>query len=243
MDLARQVQSRLLPQKSPSIPGLDLWGVSQPASQVGGDFYDFVAPPGQPLTFFVGDVCGMGLPAALLMPMTRAVIRWESNLQPVPTPETILQSANQKLLADLMEAGMFATAFVGQYNPFTGELLYASAGHSPVIFYPAGGRAYLLEADGQPLGVLAESLSRDHDLHVRAGDVLVVATDGLNEAHNVFGERFGIERLLQRIQETGTRPACEISACLLDEIREFHAPLPPSDDQTIVVLRCTEHFP
>jgi len=239
MDLARRVQISLLPKIPPSIPGLDLWGVSHPAKHVGGDFYDFIARPNKSLTFFVGDVCGKGLPAALLMPMTRAILRAEANAQPPPTPESILQGANGILLADLVEVGMFVTAFVGQYDPSSRELLYANAGHSPVIYCPAGGEARLLEADGTALGVLRECFSCNQRLILNPGDVLIAATDGLNEALNSHSERFGVARLLDNVRCLNGQSAVEISSSLLREIRDFSAPEPQADDQTLVVLHCT----
>ena len=119
MDLARRVQFSLLPKNPPSIPGLDLSGFFQPASHVGGDFYDFIDSPDQSLTFFVGDVSGSGMPAAMLMTMTRAILRAETNSPVVPTPETILQDANAKLLADFVQAGMFVTVLSANTIPPT----------------------------------------------------------------------------------------------------------------------------
>lgn len=239
MDLARRVQFSLLPKTPPSVPGLDLWGVSNPASHLGGDFYDFIARPSQPLTFFVGDVCGMGLPAALLMPMTRAILRAEVDTQTAHSPEIILKSANEKLLDDLVEAGMFVTAFIGQYDPSSRELLYANAGHSPVIYCPAGGRAQLIEADGTALGVLRECFSCNQRLLFNTGDVFVAATDGLIEARNSRCEYFGVTRLLNQVQGLAGRPAAEISSELLEAVRDFSASEPQVDDQTVVVLRFT----
>ena len=239
MEHARRIQFSLLPKTPPSIPGLDIWGICQPAAHVGGDFYDFITHPDQTLTFFVGDVSGMSVPAALLMTMARAILRAEVDSQLDPTPESILQNANKKLLADFIEAGMFVTAFIGQYDPHSRELVYANAGHSPVIFCPASEKARLLEADGTALGVLQESLSRNHYLCLSKGDVLVTATDGLNEARNSRCEYFGVDRLLNRVQGLASRSAMEISDTLLGVIQDFCGTEPQTDDQTVVVLRCT----
>lgn len=239
MDHARRIQFSLLPKAPPSIPGIELWGVSQPASHLGGDFYDFIVRPNRPLTFFVGDVSGKGLPAALLMTMARAILRAEVDSQLAATPETILQSANRKLLTDLVQAGMFVSVFIGQYDPSCRELAYANAGHSPVIFCPAGGKACLLEADGTALGVLQENFSRNQRLHLSKGDVLVSATDGLNEARNPRCEQFGLGRLLNQVNRLNGWSAAEISRMLLGAVRDFSGSEPQADDQTIVVLRCT----
>lgn len=241
MTLARRVQFSLQPKMPPSVPGLDLWGVSQPAYHVGGDFFDFVARPGQPFTFFIGDVSGMGLPAALLMTMTRAILKAEADPQRVPTPQSIIQGANEKLLADFIEAGMFVTAFVGQYYPSSRELVYANAGNPPAIYCTNSGRARLLETDGVAMGVIEETLSRNHTLCLDPGDVLVATTDGMNGAHNRRLERFGTDRLLALVQALSGQSAEEISENLFRELESFCAPEPQEDDQTVVVLRCTEN--
>lgn len=239
MDLARQVQLSLFPKIPPSIPSLDLSGFFRPASHVGGDFYDFVVGPDQSLTFFVGDVSGQGIPAALLMTMTRAILRAETNSSLVPTPETILQNANAKLLDDFVETGMFATVFVGQYHPANQELMFANAGHSAVIFGPVNGRSRLLEADGAPLGIQERGLSENHRFCLTEGDLLVVTTDGLYEARNPHSKSFGVQRLLKHVQRLNSQSALEISNTLLKAVGHFSGCEPQADDQTILVLRCT----
>lgn len=239
MDLARQVQLGLFPKIPPCIPSLDLSGVFRPASHVGGDFYDFIVGPDHSLTFFVGDVSGMGVPAAMLMAMTRAILRAETNSPMVPTPETILKNANAKLLDDFTKMGMFVTIFVGQYHPANKELVFANAGHSAVIFRPVNGRSRLLEADGVPLGIQEKSLSKNRRLCLTEGDLLVVTTDGLYEARNAHNKRFGVQRLLQHVQRLNSQSAVEISNTLLHAVGHFSGCEPQADDQTILVLRCT----
>jgi sigma-B regulation protein RsbU (phosphoserine phosphatase) len=241
MAMAHRIQLSLQPKMPPCVPGLDLWGVSQPASLVGGDFFDFVSQPDQPFTFFIGDVSGMGLPAALLMTMTRAILKSEACSQTAPTPQSILQGANEKLLNDFIEAGMFVTAFVGQYFPSTRELVYANAGNPPAIYCSNGGGARLLETDGVAMGVIEETLSKNRTLCLKEGDVLVASTDGLHGARNRRWERFGTDRLLELVQELHGQSAAEISDNLFREIQCFCAPEPQEDDQTVVVLRCIEN--
>lgn len=239
MDLARRVQFSLLPKYPPSIPGLDLWGFFQPASHVGGDFYDFIAGPDQVLTFFVGDVSGKGMAAAMLMTMTLAILRAEADSPVVPTPETILQNASAKLLGDFAEAGMFVTVFVGQYLPASHEMVYANAGHSPVIFRAANGKTRLLEAEGTALGIMEKSLSKNHRLRLAEGDLVVAMTDGLYEARNSYNEYFGVARLLKHVQRLNGQSATEISDTLLRTVEHFSGREPQADDQTILVVRHT----
>jgi phosphoserine phosphatase RsbU/P len=237
MELAHCVQSNLLPQRPPIIAGLDLWAGSRPASEVGGDFYDFIAKPGRPFTFTVGDISGKGMPAALLMAMTRAVTRNTSNGTPAPTPEMVIGFANQDMYDDFNDVSMFATIFVGQYDAGRHQLLYANAGHSPVIYCPAGGRAYLLEADGTALGIFPESLSQDQTLHFDPGDLLIVGTDGLNEARNGHDEMFGYDRLVDLVESLAGLPAQEIGNHLYSTVQDFSGAHPQDDDQTLVVIK------
>ena len=166
---------------------------------MGGDFYDFVAQPDRPFIFSVADVTGKGMAAALLMTMTRTAIHSKASFMPKPTPEIVMKNANEDLYEDFLQVGMFATAFIGQYQPHSQKLLYANAGHSPVIYRPVGGRARLLEADSTPIGVLQVSLCKNHQVPLGQGDVLVVATDGFSEARNPDDEMFGYDRLLDLV--------------------------------------------
>jgi phosphoserine phosphatase RsbU/P len=240
MDFARQVQISLLPKSPPSIPGLDLSIFFQPAFHVGGDFYDFIAGQDQSLTFFVGDVCGRGLPAAMLMTMTLAILRAEADSPRSPTPETILRNANAKLMALFDQAGMFVTVFVGRYDPTSRELVFANAGHSPVIFRPANGEPRLLEADGTALGIMEKSLSKNHRLGLARGDLLIVMTDGLHETQNSRSEHFGVSRVLKLVQRLKDPSALEISDLLLGKVDAFSGSEQQADDQTILSIRCTD---
>ena len=240
MELAQRVQLQLLPQKPPVVTGLDLWSGSKPASQVGGDFYDFVAPKDQAFSFAVGDISGKGMPAALLMAMTRMMIRSKINVDPMPTPEAVMDSANAELYNDFTDVSMFATVFIGQYHSQKRELIYANAGHSPVIYCPIDGQPQLLEADGTPMGILPVSLSADQRLVFRPGDVLVVGTDGFNEARNEQDEMFGYERLMQLIASLASQSAKEIADGLYSAVAHFEQHTHQDDDQTLFVLKCTE---
>lgn len=237
MELAQRVQLNLLPHKLPSVPGIDFWANSRPASQVGGDFYDYLFQAERPFTFTVGDISGKGLPAAILMAMTRTVIRAKTNDSPIPSPELVLGRTNQELYNDFTDVNMFATVFVGQYDPVRRELIYANAGHSPVIYCPRGGTARLLEADGTPVGILATSLSRNQRMKFNPGDVLVVATDGLSEAHNTRDEMFGYDRLLALTESLTTKSAREIASSLYDTVQNHSIGKPQDDDQTVIILK------
>jgi sigma-B regulation protein RsbU (phosphoserine phosphatase) len=236
MELARSVQMRLMPQRLPSVPGLDIWAGSRPALHVGGDFYDFVNKPNSPLTFAAGDVSGKGAPAALLMSMAHAVFRSAVGVS-ASSPADIIDHANTHLYDDLGSVAAFLTLFVGQYDVRQRRLSYANAGHSPVVFCPVSRPAQLLEADGPAVGVLPVAMSENHVLALVPGDVLVVATDGFNEAQREGGGMYGIDRLTQLTEALAGGSAQEIALGLYAGVEEFAGGRPQDDDQTLMVLK------
>jgi len=240
MDLAKTVQLRLLPQKAPQIPGLDLVGSSQPALEVGGDFFDYIHEPGRPLTCLVGDVSGKGMPAAMLMTMTLTAFRSKAHEIVEPAPEQLISRTNEALYNDFTDVGMFATVFLGQFNEKTREYLYVNAGHSPVIYRPAEGSARMLEADGVPLGVLPISLCEEQRVRMGPGDLLIVGSDGFSEAANGSGEMFGYDRLLHLADQLADASAQQIHDHFYARIREFGAGHQQDDDQTLMVLKGIE---
>lgn len=237
MQLAKNVQTHLLPQRLPAVHGLDIAAGALPASQVGGDFYDFMHQAGDPFIFTVGDITGKGMSAALLMAMTRTLIRSKTRAFVRPSPVDILGSVNDEMYDDFTELSMFATVFVGQYDDTEKILYYANAGHSPVIYCPAGGDAFLLEADGAPVGVLPNSTCENQAIYFNPGDVLVAATDGFSEAGNREGELFGYDRLLQLVSSIAHLPAQTIMSTLFKTVAEFSTGHAQDDDQTVVVIK------
>ncbi len=237
MELAKNVQTHLLPQRLPNVAGLDVAAGALPALQVGGDFYDFMEQPGEPFIFTVGDITGKGMPAAMLMAMTRTLLRSKTRSFIRPSPLDILGSVNDEMYDDFTEIGMFATVFVAQYDNLEKILYYANAGHSPVIYCPAGGDATLLEADGAPVGVLPNSTCENQAIYFNPGDVLVAATDGFSEAGNNNGELFGYERLLELVSNTAHLPAQTIMDTLFQVVAQFSAGRAQDDDQTVVVIK------
>lgn len=241
MALARRVQMHLLPQRPPVGAGLDVYARTLPALEVGGDFYDLVKTPDGPYTFAVGDVSGKGISAALIMAMTRTVLR--SAGRPAgpdgawPTPAEIMRRAVEELYDDLTEVGMFVTIFLGQYDAQRRQLCYANLGHSPVIYCPAAGPARLLEADGPALGMLPINLSEDQVAPFDVNDLLIIATDGFNEARNTAGEMFGYERLLRLAEALAEQPADEIARRLYAAVASFSAGHAQDDDQTLIILK------
>lgn len=236
MELARKVQMQLMPQRLPEVEGVMLAAKTKPALSVGGDFYDCLVQRGGNCFFTLGDVSGKGMSAALLMAMTRTTMRHAAKIA-YASPEKILDQTNQVLYDDFTEVGMFATVFVGHWSLSKKRLTFANAGHAPVIHKPAGQPAYMMEATGTALCVLPENLATEMSVPFGTGDLLVVASDGLNEASNPAGEMFDYERLICLVDEIAELPAAEIVEALYQRVAEFSQGREQEDDQTVFVLK------
>ena len=237
VDLAYTVQTKLLPQQLPQLAGIECFARSQAARQVGGDFYDLIDKGNQQLCFMIGDVAGKGLAAALVMAMIHSTASSATRFMPGATPAKIMQRTNSNLYDDLTNLQRFATAFVGQCDPVAGWLRYANAGHSPVIYCPAGGTAQLLEADGAPLGVLLDTMCADWEIPFHPGDVLVMATDGFSEAQALDGELFGYDRLLDLVTAHAAEPAAMLGDTLFAAIARHEIGHQQDDDQTLLIIK------
>jgi sigma-B regulation protein RsbU (phosphoserine phosphatase) len=204
---------------------------------VGGDFFDFIQGGGGILTFTVGDVSGKGMPAALLMAMLRTVMRDKADTAAATKPEQLLEQINTALYQDFSDVDMFATVFIGQYDYQQHLLYYANDGHAPVIFRPAAGRAHLLPADAPPLGVLDFNLAQQHVIAFQPGDLLVITTDGINEAENSCGEMLGYDRLIAAVEALATADVAVIAEELFARATAFAGGATQADDQTLLVLK------
>lgn len=237
LDLAARIQIRLLPQRVPPARGLDVYARSHPALQVGGDFYDFITRPGHSWMFTVGDVAGKGMSAALMMSRIHAVIHNAAKFMPAPTPATVLRRVNEDLYDDFTEVGLFATTFLGQYEPESRTLRFANAGHAPVIHRAVGREPVLLEADGTAIGVLPFAPWADRALVLAPGDLVVAASDGLSEASDAAGAMFGHERLFRLTVELADLPARAIGEAILAAVEQFAVGATSDDDRTLVVIK------
>ncbi len=239
MQLAQEVQTRLLPKTLPDLSALGLEAAVyfHPASLIGGDFYDFALSSARGLTFTVGDISGKGMPAALLMVMALTALRTKANTQNCASPGEILTQINRELYGEFIRTGGFATVFYARFDPRNSFLEMVNAGHSPVVLCPARGDARLLGPDGPPVGVLPTREYFCQSVLLQPGDVVVVGTDGFSEAENPAQAMFGNDRFLHLIEEMRDATAEQIKDRLIAETRAFAAGHPQSDDQTLIVLK------
>jgi sigma-B regulation protein RsbU (phosphoserine phosphatase) len=238
LQMARQVQTSLIPAATPQLPGWEVAAWWQPARQVSGDFYDFVEDGEERLGVILADVSDKGMPAALFMASSRTILR--SSVLDAPTPAEGIARANRLVCADAQD-GMFVTLVYGELQPATGQLCYVCAGHYPPLLYRAAGdRLTSLKWTGMALGVDPEAVYEGHTLHLRPDDFILMYTDGVIDASNHRGEIFGRDRLLDLIRAQRHAPADDVVTALQGELGRFVGGAPPFDDVTLVMVRRKE---
>jgi sigma-B regulation protein RsbU (phosphoserine phosphatase) len=235
MEIARRIQMSLLPAKPPKVEGLELAGRCVPASEVGGDYYDFFSADGQ-VGFLVADVSGHSVGSALMMAITRSVLR--SEIARGKSPAKVLASTNAAMYEDLSQAELFITAFYASYDKGTRTLTYANGGHNlPFVWRAGEGQCALLDAEGMLIGVLKDVFYEERTMELQPGDVLVLYTDGVTEATTEKEEPFGEERLYQVVKEKGHLSAHELLDEIYRQVRQFSGGLAQRDDITMIIVQ------
>lgn len=236
LTLAGRVQASLLPEGPPEMPGWQIATTWKPARETSGDFYDFVPLPNNRIGIVMADVVDKGMGAALLMALTRTLIRTYAAEFP-NHPEHLLQVTNQRLLADI-DAGMFVTIFYGVLDSETGLLTYSNAGHPPPYLFSPDGKlgTISLPDSSMPLGVSDEASWQQGLQEIPPGAMLLLYTDGVIDAQNPFGEFLGEQGMLNIIQTRIGKSAVSIQETLLATLADFAGAEPQVDDITLMTL-------
>ena len=236
LTLAGRVQASLLPDRPPEIPGWQIAATWKPARETSGDFYDFVPLPKGRIGIVIADVVDKGMGAALLMALSRTLIRTYAIEFP-NHPEHLLQVTNQRILTDI-DAGMFVTLFYGVLDPATGLLTYSNAGHPPPYLFTPGSNpgTSALSGSGMPLGVSEEANWLQGIQEIPPGAMLLLYTDGVIDAQNPQGEFLGEEGMLNIIQSQIGQSASRVQETLLSTLGDFAGVEPQIDDITLMTL-------
>lgn len=208
--MARRIQENILPKQVPNIPGWQINALWQPARQVSGDFYDFIDLGNQRLGVVVGDVTDKGMPAALVMAVTRSVLRFAALSQAAHdqlSPGDVLFEVNNILQPDMPQY-MFVTCLYAVLHLDSGVIVYANAGHNLPYLCSRDGVSEL-RATGLPLGLLPGAFYEIKEGTLGLGERLVMYSDGLVEAHNPQGEMYGLPRLREGLAQAVHPPAAE----------------------------------
>jgi sigma-B regulation protein RsbU (phosphoserine phosphatase) len=252
LEIGAEIQLRLLPRQCPKIQGVELAARCQTASRVGGDYYDFIPASYDQIrpkrdggseagkwTLAIGDVMGKGVPAGLIMTMTRGMLRAE--VLNGHSPARILQHLNRVMYADLENSNRFVTLFYSEYDPQTRLLSYSNAAHNPPLLWQAETKTIKrLDTLGMLIGLDADTHYQDAQAQLQPGDVLIYYTDGFTDAASQSGERFDEENLTSAFKwacQHFDRPQ-DILEYLFERVQQFIGPENRnSDDMTLIVMR------
>ncbi len=236
LEIAAEIQESLLPKTVPEMDDLSIAVSTMPAYEVGGDFYDFIRTGENQITIAVGDVAGKGIPAAMFTSMVRTMLKVETFHS--QEPHIIIKRVNEILYQDLSQAELFVTAFMATFDTKNNVLMYANAGHTPGIIYHAQSKtSRLLKATSLPIGVLGDDYKTTQYVHLAPGDTLVLYSDGITEAKNPQGERFGLQRVQHLIHQHADKSPSILKQIILTHLADFQQEALATDDVTLVVIK------
>jgi serine phosphatase RsbU (regulator of sigma subunit) len=235
LEIARQVQARLFPQRLPELESLEYAGACVQTHQVGGDYFDFLDLGQSRLCLVLGDIAGKGIAAALLMANLQANLRSQCATA-AEQPEQLLQSVN-RLFYENTADNAYATLFYSEFDDSTCRLRYANCGHLPGLVVQSDGAVTRLSSTAPVLGLFSEWPCDTAELQLSPGDLFAIYSDGITEAVNQRDEEFGEDRLLDVITRARDRSPGDIVTNVFEEVRRFSGDQ-QRDDVTLIVARC-----
>ncbi|MGD9329994.1 MAG: SpoIIE family protein phosphatase [Desulfobacterales bacterium] len=239
LDLAKEVQQNLLPEKTPQVRGLDIAARSVYCEETGGDYFDYL-PGGKGLHAVIGDVAGHGIASALLMSSVRAALRQKSTA--AEELGALMAGVNRHVALDVGDSGRFVTLFYLVVEPEAASIEWVRAGHDPALYYRLADDAFEeLSGQGLPLGVDPDSrFEACRREGIRDGDTIVLATDGIWEARDGKGQMFGKQALKTIIRKSRHLPATGIVDTVFAAVDHFVNERRYADDMTLVVVKVVE---
>jgi sigma-B regulation protein RsbU (phosphoserine phosphatase) len=240
LNLAKEVQQNLLPKDNLKVNGFDIAGKSVYCDETGGDYYDFIVindAAEQKLGVAIGDVCGHGIPSALLMATVRSSLRQRASLP--GSIANIISDVNRQLVQDVEDSGQFMTMFFLAIETETRQLEWVRAGHDPAIVYDPQSDAFNeLSGSGIALGVDGGWIYEDNKkTDLSKGQIIFLSTDGVWEVRNKKGEMLGKEPILNSIRQNVSSDAAQIIDSIFDTLDKFTGGAKIEDDITSVVIK------
>jgi serine phosphatase RsbU (regulator of sigma subunit)/catechol 2,3-dioxygenase-like lactoylglutathione lyase family enzyme len=239
LEIAKQVQARLFPQRLPQLNSLEYSGICIQARQVGGDYHDYLDLGRGRFGLVIADIAGKGMAAALLMANLQANLRSQSATAS-EQPEAFLRCVN-KLFYENTDESAYATLFFGEYDDETQGLRYANCGHLPGLVLRSGGEVERLESTCTVVGLFRDWSCELGHVRLRSDDLLALYTDGVTESFNDAEQEFGEERLIESLRRHGGQSPDSMVASVVEELREFSRE--QYDDITLIVARCRRRDP
>ena len=236
LEIARQIQYKLLPSGPPTLQGLDVAGRLITAERVGGDYYDCFVTHAKRPSFVVADVSGHSIGAALIMAAFRSAMRSQQDGD--YSPALLVQRINSILYEDLYQSEQFITMAYLQYLRSRRLIQFTTAGHPPPIVWRAVDRKFEEVGTGDPiLGLEQRGVFHEKQMVVSSGDVILMYTDGITEAGRRGGERFGHARLIECLKDAVVGSARQIVDVVVENAQAFAAPDPLRDDVTALAIK------
>ncbi len=235
LQMARKVQSGLIPQEVPQRKGWEFAASWMPAHEVAGDFYDFPKITDDKVALAIADVVDKGMAAALFMTFSRSLLRASADRASSPLDAVV--EANKLICAD-SAYGMFLTLLYAEIDTTNGQVTYVNAGHNPPVWLKTKkGDMQMLLRTGMLVGVFEEAEYEQAGIRMEPGDFLIIYTDGLTEAVNSKNEEYGVERMRKTILENRKGGAAEMLGAMEKDLQKFVAQAPQFDDVTILVVK------
>lgn len=240
LQIAREIQTWLLPGAPPQIPGLSIAYATRPANTVAGDYYDVFPRPGRTnedsrVVFAVADVAGKSIPAAMLMATFQASLKTLSTAQ-VALPE-LVSNMNRYACSNSQGGLRFTTAFLAEYDAARRTFTYINAGHNTPILRRSTGTIERLDVGGLPIGIQAEAKYESATVTLNPGDWLIIFTDGLVEAVNANDEDFDEPRLISTLEANVSATPEELLTRLMASLDLFVGATPQHDDVTCLLIK------
>ena len=245
LEIAKEVQEQLFPNQVPKMAGMDVAGICLPARTVSGDYYDFLPLGDNELGLALGDICGKGISAALLMANLQATLRSNvmnikrnPGLNGAKNVAGVVESLNSQIYS-YTAANKFATFFYALYDDRLQTLTYCNAGHNPPLYFN-GGKMRRLSAGGTVVGIFADSKYEEETVCAKTGDVFVAYTDGIIESVNEYGEEFGEHRLAQLVEENRHMDANALKEIIVSQVLAWTFAEERDDDMTLVIAKIVD---
>jgi sigma-B regulation protein RsbU (phosphoserine phosphatase) len=236
LQMARDVQARLLPRETPQLPGWEFVARWRPAREVAGDYYDFIPAGAERLGLVIADVTDKGMPAALFMALTRSIVR--ATMVDASSPAEGIARANRLIYADSTR-GMFVTLFYALLDPLARQLTYVNAGHNPPLLCRTQAcQLTPLVRTGMALGVQPDASYEQRTLRLEPGDFILLYTDGVTDATDTQQRMFGMQRLERVLLDHCGQSAAQVIAALERAVDDFAGGTPPFDDIAMMVVKC-----
>lgn len=241
LQIAREIQRILLPSEAPKIDGFEISGINIPASQVSGDYFDYITVDPERLGVAIADVSGKGVPASLIMAICRSVLR--SQAPDSSSPSEVLKKVNRQLYPDIREDMFISMAYL-ILDHVQATVTLSRAGHdAPLLYRASTGELTQIKPPGLVLGIdsgsVFDRITGDVAVPLEKDDCLLLYTDGVTEALDDAGEEFGLERTVSSVRASAASGAPAVIDRLIADLRNFVGATPQNDDITLIAIRKT----